>query len=223
MHYVRVRVNPITHLVNNTVFKGERTVWFSLILEQKFSFPDPSIGVPHLNFSFFLTVDTSREYFTHYFLPPKSSKYHNFPTRYFSVETVFPIINPVAMARNAQNLIDIATNILLTNEREHSTGLKNLLYDAKVAAGQRSMLFAMVNGAFKERDQLFAVADEEGLMEAVALPPSSLPSPLPKRDFTELQVVLYEALLGSRRVRGTSAIVDLVKGRKASLQKTLAR
>ncbi|GMH55218.1 hypothetical protein TrRE_jg5229 [Triparma retinervis] len=126
------------------------------------------------------------------------------------------------MARNAQNLIDIATNILLTNEREHSTGLKNLLYDAKVAAGQRSMLFAMVNGAFKERDQLFAVADEEGLMEAVALPPSSLPSPLPKRDFTELQVVLYEALLGSRRVRGTSAIVDLVKGRKASLQKTLA-
>ena len=35
-------------------------------------------------------------------------------------------------------------------------------------------------------------------------------------------MLLYEALLGSRRVRGESALCDFVKGRKASLQQTLA-
>ena len=44
-----------------------------------------------------------------------------------------------------------------------------------------------------------------------ALPAGTLTS---KRDLVELQCILYEALLGSRRVRGTSAIVTLVKGRK---------
>ena len=74
------------------------------------------------------------------------------------------------------------------------------------------MLIALVNGAFKEKDQLFAVADEEGLMDA--LPAGSSTS---KRDLVELQCVLYEALLGSRRVRGTSSIVTLVKGRKGEI------
>jgi putative methyltransferase len=41
-------------------------------------------------------------------------------------------------------------------------------------------------------------------------------------DNKHLLVVLYEALLGSRRVRGTSRVVDLVKKHKALLQQQLA-
>ena len=39
----------------------------------------------------------------------------------------------------------------------------------------------------------------------------------------QLLVVLYEALLGSRRVRGTSSVAELVKKHKALLQQQLAR
>ncbi len=49
------------------------------------------------------------------------------------------------MARNAQALLDMASGILLTNATKQSTGLKNLLYDANIQAGQRTMLIALVN------------------------------------------------------------------------------
>jgi putative methyltransferase len=124
------------------------------------------------------------------------------------------------MARNAQALLDMASAILLTNATQKSTGLKNLLYDANIQAGQRSMLFALVNGAHKERDQLFACAEEEGFLAALPwhLQPAYDTSP----ESFDIQVVLYEALLGSRRVRGTSELVDFCKTRKKTLQMTLS-
>lgn len=124
------------------------------------------------------------------------------------------------MARNAQALLDMASAILLTNATQKSTGLKNLLYDANIQAGQRSMLFALVNGAHKERDQLFACAEEEGFLTALPwhLQPAYDTSP----ESFNIQVVLYEALLGSRRVRGTSELVEFCKTRKKTLQMTLS-
>jgi putative methyltransferase len=124
------------------------------------------------------------------------------------------------MARNAQALLDMASAILLTNATQKSTGLKNLLYDANIQAGQRSMLFALVNGAHKERDQLFACAEEEGFLTALPwhLQPAYDISP----ESFNIQVVLYEALLGSRRVRGTSELVEFCKTRKKTLQMTLS-
>jgi len=79
------------------------------------------------------------------------------------------------------------------------------------------MLTTLVNGAAANKDQLLAVADEAGVL-------SSLPAACsPLEDHThELTVVLYECLLGSRRVRGLSAVVEHVKANKAELQKTLA-
>jgi putative methyltransferase len=123
------------------------------------------------------------------------------------------------MARNAQALLDMASAILWTNATQKSTGLKNLLYDANIQAGQRSMLIALVNGAHKEREQLFACAEEEGFL--LALPEHLQPHTSRECSF-HIQVALYEALLGSRRVRGTSELVDFVKTRKQSLQMTLA-
>ena len=139
------------------------------------------------------------------------------------------------MARNAQNLLDMASGILLTNATQQSTGLKNLLYDAHIQAGQRSMLIALVNGSHKERDQLFACAEEEGFFDGL---PAHLQPPAPSSStnvsssssedhfnhpaWFDIQVVLYETLLGSRRVRGTSDLVAYTKTRKQTLQKTLA-
>jgi putative methyltransferase len=124
------------------------------------------------------------------------------------------------MARNAQALLDMASGILLTNATQQSTGLKNLLYDANIQAGQRTMLIALVNGAHKECDQLFACAEEEGFL--MALPLHLQPPTDKSRQCFDIQVALYECLLGSRRVRGTSELIDFVKNRKKSLQITLA-
>jgi putative methyltransferase len=124
------------------------------------------------------------------------------------------------MARNAQALLDMASDILLTNATQQSTGLKNLLYDANIQAGQRTMLIALVNGAHKECDQLFACAEEEGFL--MALPLHLQPPTDKSKECFDIQVALYECLLGSRRVRGTSELVDFVKNRKKSLQITLA-
>ena len=126
------------------------------------------------------------------------------------------------MARNAQKLLDMAADILWTNATQRSTGLKNLLYAAPIPPGQQTMLIALVNGAHKERDQLFACAEEEGYLAA-------LPEHLQPTSYTDdmisfqIQVVLYECLLGSRRVRGTSPLVEFTKSRKKTLQMTLAQ
>jgi putative methyltransferase len=122
------------------------------------------------------------------------------------------------MARNAQTLIDLAVQI---TSGPQSLGIKNQLYASGCPPALLPMLTALVQGVAWSRDQLLACADEEGLL---ALPPSALPPGCPPLvpPPAELVVVLYEALLGSRRVRGTSPIVELVKAHKASLQQTLA-
>lgn len=124
------------------------------------------------------------------------------------------------MARNAQNLLDMAAEILHTNATQRSTGLKNLLYAAPIQSGQKSMLIALVNGSHKERNQLFACAEEEGFLEA--LPVHLQPTSYTDKASFQIQVVLYECLLGSRRVRGTSKLVEFVKAHKKTLQMTLA-
>mmetsp|Transcript_47529 Transcript_47529/g.110871 ORF Transcript_47529/g.110871 Transcript_47529/m.110871 type:complete len:518 (+) Transcript_47529:144-1697(+) len=122
------------------------------------------------------------------------------------------------MARNAQHLIDLAAQI---TGRPQSLGIKNQLYSCGCPPALLPMLTALVQGVAWSREQLLACAEEDGLF---ALDPSSLPFGCPPLEPppAELVVVLYEALLGSRRVRGTSPIVELIKQRKASLQQTLA-
>lgn len=129
------------------------------------------------------------------------------------------------MARNAQHLIDLAVAILgpepiHANDRPPA-GVKNAVYDSGCPPPMMPMLLSIVNGVLWSTDTVLACAEEEGLlsMEPAALPPGCPPlNPQPQ----ELIVVLYEALLGSRRVRGTSPLVQLVQARKASLQQTLA-
>ena len=61
------------------------------------------------------------------------------------------------------------------------------------------MLFALVNGAFKEKDQLLACAEEEGVFESI---PDTISNPLNQQDQTELQVVLYEVSRSRSQPRG---------------------
>ena len=121
------------------------------------------------------------------------------------------------MARNAQMLIDLASEILLSVSTSEGIGLRNQIYSSSCPPPMIPMLTSMVNGASTNKDTLLACAEEDGLF--AALPADCQPI---EDHMSELQVTLYECLLGSRRVRGTSPINALVKGRKASLQKTLA-
>ena len=85
------------------------------------------------------------------------------------------------------------------------------------------MLTAMVSGALKSKKTLIKCAHDDGLF---SLKPEELPTGCGSlcESITasgqgvgvnaELLVVLYEVLLGSRRIRGTSPIVKLVKSRK---------
>jgi len=135
-------------------------------------------------------------------------------------------------------LIDLASTIVgssLSESRTSTTskskqpkmGARNQVYYAKLNStcppALIPMLTTMVNGALKSKKTLLKCAKEDGLFE---IPLSQLPSGCPRLDFSspppELIVVLYEALLGSRRVRGNSPIVQLIKARKASLQQRLA-
>ena len=122
------------------------------------------------------------------------------------------------MARNAQQLIDMAAAIL---SKPQGAGVKNLLYTSGCPPNLMPMLTSVVTGTLWSTDMLLACAEEDGLL---ALEPSALPAGCPPLNPPpqELIVVLYEALLGSRRVRGTSPIVQLVQSRKDSLQRTLA-
>lgn len=112
------------------------------------------------------------------------------------------------MARSAQVLCELAATILEKADTTHKGGgLKNLLYATECPNGLRAMLMAVVNGAFKEKEQLFAVAQESGLFDSV--PPAC--QPLEGHQQYLLQVYLYEALLGSRRVRGEGPLLEFVK------------
>ena len=149
------------------------------------------------------------------------------------------------MAETAQKLITLAATIvescLADGENvggggkgaasaSPKMGARNQVYYASINGdcpkSMVPMLTAMVSGTLKSKSTLLKCARDDGILD---LPPSSLPPGCPplcggrqRQPPAELLVVLYEALLGSRRVRGTSPIVRLVKGRKASLQKTLA-
>lgn len=122
------------------------------------------------------------------------------------------------MARNAQMLIDLATEIISASEGSgEGLGLRNQIYNSSCPKPMLPMLTSMVNGAATNREQLLAVAEEDGLFDNLT------DGCLPIDDhIQELSVVLYECLLGSRRVRGHSPIVELVKSRKKTLQQTLA-
>jgi 16S rRNA C967 or C1407 C5-methylase (RsmB/RsmF family) len=120
------------------------------------------------------------------------------------------------MAKGAQFLCDLAAGILEAADTTHQGGgLKNLLYAADCPNGMRAMLLAVVNGASKEKDQLLAVAEESGFLAGLPAACEPLPQYL-------LQVYLYEALLGSRRVRGIGPLLEYVQSRKVALQQTLA-
>jgi putative methyltransferase len=142
----------------------------------------------------------------------------------------------------AQMLIDLASTIVGSSlsdakspgskfagapDKQPKMGAKNQVYYAKLNSSCPPalipMLTTMVNGALKSKSTLLKCAKEDGLFD---LPASSLPPNCPRLDPTnpppELIVVLYEALLGSRRVRGNSPIVQLIKARKVSLQQRLA-
>ena len=116
-------------------------------------------------------------------------------------------------------LIDMAAAIIHSVTTSEGVGLRNQLYSSPCPKPMLPMLTSMVNGSAANKDALLATAEEDGLFDKDNLPVNCLPL---SDHLSELTVVLYECLLGSRRVRGTSPIVSLVKSRKASLQKTLA-
>jgi 25S rRNA (cytosine2278-C5)-methyltransferase len=129
------------------------------------------------------------------------------------------------MADTAQLLINLAANIV--GSSIGGKGAKNQVYYAQTSLGGTCpphllpMLNTMVNGALYSKETLLKCATEAGLF---SLPVSRLPTGCPPLEPppAELIVVLYEALLGSRRVRGSSPIVQLVKAHKSELQKKLA-
>jgi putative methyltransferase len=79
----------------------------------------------------------------------------------------------------------------------------------------KSQLQAIVLGAQNNETLIWTVARDCGFLHHVH--PDLL-----EPDNKHLLVVLYEALLGSRRVRGTSKVVELVKNHKSLLQQQLA-
>jgi len=129
------------------------------------------------------------------------------------------------MSETAQLLIDLAADII--GSSNGGKGAKNQVYYAQTSLGGTCpphllpMLNTMVNGALHSKDTLLKCATEVGIF---SLPASRLPTGCPSLEPppAELVVVLYEALLGSRRVRGSSPIVQLVKAHKSELQKKLA-
>ncbi|GMH52570.1 hypothetical protein TrLO_g7829 [Triparma laevis f. longispina] len=147
------------------------------------------------------------------------------------------------MADTAQKLITLASQIVsncLSQDTSSETktpkmGARNQVYysalNGECPKSLVPMLTAMVSGALKSKKTLIKCAHDDGLF---SLKPEELPTGCGSlcESITasgqvvgvnaELLVVLYEVLLGSRRIRGTSPIVKLVKSRKASLQKTLA-
>jgi len=80
------------------------------------------------------------------------------------------------------------------------------------------MLTSIVNGTISSRSTLVKIARQTNLFS----PSTALLTGTAQRPEPELLVVLYECLLGSRRVRGSSPVVKLVKERKKDLQIALA-
>eukprot|EP00977_Amphora_coffeiformis_P028426 scaffold35061_cov214-Amphora_coffeaeformis.AAC.2 len=132
------------------------------------------------------------------------------------------------MARNAQYLINEAARILRqanqgrrtdddddddnnhNNDNHGVMGLRTLLYASSCPKPMVPLLTAMVNGTHANYDTLWKVA-QEAEMDIQG-----------EEDEYEMAVCLYECLLGSRRIRGTSETVQHVKRHKAILQQTLA-
>ena len=117
------------------------------------------------------------------------------------------------MAAQAEALHKAAADVLRRSCR--GEGTRQVLYSVNVPPAVKSQLQAIVLGAQNNESLLWAVARDCGFMHNVH--PDLL-----EPDDRHLLVVLYEALLGSRRVRGTSEVVQLVKQHKALLQQQLA-
>ena len=117
------------------------------------------------------------------------------------------------MAAQAETLQQAAADVLRRSCR--GEGTRQVLYAVNVPPAVKSQLQAIVLGCQNNEPLLWSVARDSGFMHNVH--PEHL-----EPDNKLLLVVLYEALLGSRRVRGTSKIVELVKRHKALLQQQLA-
>jgi putative methyltransferase len=117
------------------------------------------------------------------------------------------------MAAQAEALHQAAADVLRRSCR--GEGTRQVLYSVNVPPAVKSQLQAIVLGSQNNESLIWAVARDCGFMLNVH--PDLL-----EPDDRHLLVVLYEALLGSRRVRGTSAVVQLVKQHKALLQQQLA-
>jgi len=117
------------------------------------------------------------------------------------------------MAAQAESLHVAAADVLRRSCR--GEGTRQVLYAVNVPPAVKSQLQAIVLGAQNNESLLLTVAEDCGFMYNVH---PDLVDP----DNKHLLVVLYEALLGSRRVRGTSQVVELVKKHKALLQQQLA-
>ncbi|CAE8622199.1 unnamed protein product [Polarella glacialis] len=89
---------------------------------------------------------------------------------------------------------------------------REVLYSSGVEHWMMAELQAIVLGARKNETLLKQITEESGLSEHLAQ----------DHDESLLQVLLYQILLGSRRIRGEGALFDVVKEWKAPLQKTLA-
>eukprot|EP00961_Rhodomonas_salina_P244647 3306415-Rhodomonas_salina.1 len=128
------------------------------------------------------------------------------------------------MAAQAEALCRAAADVLRRSNKVQcklhfvlveGEGVRQILYSVQLPASTKPQLQAIVLGAQKDEALVWDVAKKSGLMDKI---PAAHLMP----DDRLLLVLLYEALLGSRRVRGNADIFTFVKDHKAELQRCLA-
>ena len=112
------------------------------------------------------------------------------------------------MAAAAQKLLNCAAEVL--DNSGGGEGVKRVMYTAEVPNHMRSQLSAIVLGVIKHKEQLLKIAEKDGLFETLASSGINVGQNM-------VLALLFEAVLGSRRIRGTEPVVKVIKERKEAL------
>jgi putative methyltransferase len=118
------------------------------------------------------------------------------------------------MARAAQELLNFAVEVL--DNSGGGAGVKRVLYETNVKAHMKSQLTAIVLGVVKHKENLEKLAKEEKIFELLTT--SGIHT-----NHNMVLALMYEAVLGSGRIRGTEPVVAVIKERKQSLRTALQR
>jgi putative methyltransferase len=118
------------------------------------------------------------------------------------------------MAAAAQQLLNFAVQVL--DNSGGGEGVKRVLYETPVKPHMKSQLTAIVLGVVKHKESLNKLAQEEKVFE-------TLKSSGINANHNLVLALLYEAVLGSGRIRGTEPVVAYIKEKKAALRSALQR